>query len=843
MGPTDHTEFIVRHHQEEQKPTQPEEKRSRWWVLAALFFMAIVYLALCILIAYALHVNVGMIALIVLVFIGTFAGSISIQHVRQLFSKQEKERKLLLEIMEGSRTAQLVTDPENNTIYANRKFRVFCKDGDACLSGLARALGREEEIIRHFRDLSRQARRGAVSSLEFSTVKDDKITWYKVVSQPVAGRDEYVHWRVDDITVHHEADRAVQEEREKLIDFTDNAPVGFFSVDENGHFVFMNATLARWLGQDIEILLKTGSLHNCLLDIPEDAAPYDVISGGGARQVAEVKMKGGGGRVFLASVNQAVVHEGEGIIRTRGVVHDLTDERAMHLALKASEDRFQRFFEEAPIGIVIINPDGVVSDCNAEMAAILKDKPESLNGMSFDTLVSDKDRKLLLSEFDRIHQGQIMEAPMEVVLDHNKKEVPVRVYVRRFRESNNLLVHFIDLTTQKTLEQQFAQSQKMQAVGQLAGGVAHDFNNLLTAIIGYCDLLLLRHKPGDPSFADIMQIQQNSNRAANLVRQLLAFSRQQTLRPAIYDVTDILTEISHLIRRLIGANIEFDLRHGSDLGLIRVDEGQMEQVLVNLSVNARDAMDANETDDGHKKLMIHTSAFENSEPMTRGGDEMPPGEWVLIEVADTGCGISKEHMAHIFEPFFTTKDVGKGTGLGLATVHGIVRQTGGYLHVESEQGKGTSFFVYLPVISEEEAAKELADVRKEEEETTKDLTGTARILLVEDEESVRTFSSRALTNKGYEVLTADCGDSAVTLMEDENNQNIDLLITDVIMPNMDGPTLAKHMRETSPKLKIIFISGYTEEKLKDYMGENIWFLPKPFSLKELASKVKSVLND
>ncbi len=806
-----------------------------------LFFVAMAYLSVCIVIAYALQLNVTVIAIIIFVFVGTFAGSFSVQHIKQIFSKQEKERRLLLDIMEGSRSAQLVTDHDWGVVYANHKFRLLCGESEPSLNVLASVLGGEDEIVRHFRDLARQAAKGAVSSLEFSGVKDDKPAWYRVVSQPVAGRHEFLHWRVDDITVNHEADRAVQEEREKLIDFTDNAPVGFFSADEMGHFVFVNATLARWLGQDIAQLLTSGTLHSCLVDPPLEDAPYDVVAGGGARQVAEVKMKGRGGRVFLASVNQAVVHEGEGIIRTRGVVHDVTDERAMRMALKASEDRFQRFFEEAPIGIVIVNPEGMVGDCNSELAVLLDEHVSSLEGTPFKTWVSEADCHKIFSEFDRIRKGDVMKSPMEIVLmGKDKKEVPVRAYARKFKGSDNLLVHFIDLTTQKVLEQQFTQSQKMQAVGQLAGGVAHDFNNLLTAIIGYCDLLLLRHKPGDPSFSDIMQIQQNSNRAANLVRQLLAFSRQQTLRPAIHDVTDILTEISHLIRRLIGANIEFDLRHGSDLGLIRVDEGQMEQVLVNLSVNARDAMASADSVEGGGKLTIQTSMFENERPLERGGDEMPPGEWVLIEVTDTGSGISKENLARIFEPFFTTKDVGKGTGLGLATVHGIVRQTGGYLHVESELGKGTTFFVYLPCVSEEETEQE---EEAQAQDVTKDLTGTARILLVEDEDSVRTFSSRALMNKGYEVLTADCGTAALDVIEEQKNREIDLLITDVIMPNMDGPTLAKHMRESSPKLKIIFISGYTEEKLKDYMGENIWFLPKPFSLKELASKVKGVLAE
>ena len=309
------------------------------------------------------------------------------------------------------------------------------------------------------------------------------------------------------------------------------------------------------------------------------------------------------------------------------------------------------------------------------------------------------------------------------------------------------------------------------------------------------------------------------------MRQLLAFSRQQTLRQRIHDMTDILTELSHLLRRLIGATIDLEMVHGRELGLVKVDEGQMEQVLINLAVNARDAMD------GGGKLTITTENFTNKKAKDVMQEEMPPGDWVLIQVKDTGSGISKKNMTRILEPFFTTKGVGEGTGLGLATVHGIVRQSGGFLDIQSKVGKGTTFFIYLPRAAEED------------EEDAKDLTGTECILLVEDEAAVRTFSQRALANKGYEVLCAENGEAALELYEKEEAGKVDLLITDVVMPGIDGPTLAQRIRQHSPKLKIIFMSGYTEDKLKDYMGENTYFLPKPFTLKLLAAKVKEVLEE
>ena len=522
-------------------------------------------------------------------------------------------------------------------------------------------------------------------------------------------------------------------------------------------------------------------------------------------------------------------------MRTRGVVHDLTSEREMRQALQASEDRFERFFEEAPLGITMVGPDGEILDCNAALATMLGGDKNSIEGQNLKTLLSGENKSGALALLDDIRKGTIVPGAMEVLLKGNRS-VSAQMHARKMSGGDNIVLHFIDLSEQKRLEAQFVQSQKMQAIGQLAGGVAHDFNNLLTAIIGFCDLLFLRHKPGDPSFADIMQIKQNSNRAANLVRQLLAFSRQQTLRPQVQDITDILTEVSHLLRRLIGANIELDLHHGQDLGLVKVDAGQMEQVLINLAVNARDAMEQG------GKLTITTRKFENDKPVKCCDDEMPAAQWVAIEVTDTGCGISPENMTRILEPFFTTKDVGQGTGLGLATVYGIVRQTGGYLQIESTVGIGTSFTIYLPRLSEAEVAQ-AAPVKKQEEETVKDLTGSARILLVEDEDAVRTFSTRALTNKGYQVLGAESGEAALTLLKTEDIKTIDLMITDVMMPGMDGPTMAKKIREMNPDLKIIFISGYTEDRLKDHMGDNIYFLPKPFTLKQLAEKVKEALGD
>ena len=386
----------------------------------------------------------------------------------------------------------------------------------------------------------------------------------------------------------------------------------------------------------------------------------------------------------------------------------------------------------------------------------------------------------------------------------------------------------------------------MQAMGQLAGGIAHDFNNLLTAMIGFSDLLLERHGADDPSFADIMQIRHNANRATNLVRQLLAFSRQQDLQPVVLDATEALSDLASLLRRLIGETIDLKMEHGRDLGAAKVDRGQFDQMIINLAVNARDAMPGGGT------LTIRTSNAAVPAPVQHGSEVLPAGEYLLIEVADTGTGIAKETIEHIFEPFFTTKEVGAGTGLGLSTVYGIVRQTGGVIFVDSVPGEGAAFKIYLPryVESAEDAKAGAAAERPaaarpappDEPAGDVDLTGEGTVLLVEDEAAVRMFGARALRNKGYKVLEADNGEGALEVIGNAS-QPIDLIISDVVMPGMDGHTLIKRVRRELPDVKVILISGYAEDVAAAEIERDptIHFLAKPFTLKGLAGKVKELM--
>jgi two-component system, cell cycle sensor histidine kinase and response regulator CckA len=484
----------------------------------------------------------------------------------------------------------------------------------------------------------------------------------------------------------------------------------------------------------------------------------------------------------------------------------------------------QTLFECSPVGIVIVDRNGEVECANPAFLCLVANTETTAD-------LTGRPIASVLKRADGDVWPEISQAAAAFEVTFGASDDQSGTLHLRPTGDGRAIIHLIDTSQQKTLELQFAQSQKMLAVGTLAGGIAHDFNNLLTAMIGFCDLLLLRHQPGDPSFADIMQIKQNSNRAANLVRQLLAFSRQQTLQPRIMNLADVIADLSNLLHRLLGAGIALEVEHGADVSPVRVDRVQLEQVLINLAVNSRDAMD------GQGKLIIRSRDVLPDQVAQQLRDPpLPAGRWVLIQIQDTGAGIPKAHLTRIFEPFFTTKPVGEGTGLGLSTVYGIIKQTDGYIYAENLPAGGAMFSIYLPAHAAAATATDAAPQRA-------DLTGNGSILLVEDEDPVRMFSARALRSKGYRVTEARTGQAAIALMDGED-EPFDLLITDVIMPEMDGPALIEHVRATQPNLRIICISGYAESTFRDKLNqfEDLHFLAKPFTLQQLAGKAKDAMT-
>lgn len=494
-----------------------------------------------------------------------------------------------------------------------------------------------------------------------------------------------------------------------------------------------------------------------------------------------------------------------------------------------------QFVEELPIGVGILDEQGQFIQANQKLEQQIYRTPDSLEEKKLSDFAVTTEVDLISKKLQEVLTNYQMQYLPEVKWKTNKGQTS-QLILQPWPWFNFVILYALDITLQRRLESQVNQSHKMQAIGQLAGGIAHDFNNLLTAMIGFCDLLLIRHRPGDQSFADIMQIKQNSHRAANLVRQLLAFSRQQNLQPKVLVLTDLLAELSHLLKRLIGANVELDIIHGQNLFPIKADPTQLEQVIINLAVNSRDAMPSG------GKLLITTENRTLDSEMNVNNETIPSGDYVLLSIQDTGTGISPEIMDRIFDPFFSTKEIGKGTGLGLSTVYGIIKQTKGYIFVESALGKGTVFYIYLPKYQAEQNIKEIND-NDLAASKIEDLTGVGNILLVEDEDAVRIFSARALRNKGYQVIEARSGEAALEIIK-QQAAPIDLLVSDVMMPQMDGPTLIREAYKIIPDLKVIFISGYAEDSFRQRLqnDQGIQFLPKPFSLKQLAEKVQNVLK-
>jgi two-component system cell cycle sensor histidine kinase/response regulator CckA len=491
--------------------------------------------------------------------------------------------------------------------------------------------------------------------------------------------------------------------------------------------------------------------------------------------------------------------------------------------------------EELPVALVRLTGDGRITRANRRARDLL-----GLDGGAEPSLhaLLDGPGRPLRDWIADIDAGRIMAKPEVLRLRRQDDDQFVQVLPHRAPDGA-LSAVLTDATELKTLEAQFVQSQKMQAIGQLAGGIAHDFNNLLTAIAGHCDLLLLRRDETDPDYGDLMQIHQNANRAAALVAQLLAFSRKQTMRPERLDLADAVGDVAHLLRRLVGERISLDLDLAEDLDPIRADRRQFEQVLVNLVVNARDAMPQGGT------IRIATRACSLAEPLQRGRATVPPGDYAILTVTDAGTGIPPELHDKIFEPFFTTKRAGEGTGLGLSTVYGIVKQTGGFIFVDSAPGAGSVFTLWFPVhrapLAEPAADAVEPPARPARAPAPGRHQGT--VLLVEDEAPVRAFASRALRLRGYTVVEAASAEEALRIL-DNPALSVDVFVTDMMMPGMDGPTWVQRALEQRPGVRVVFVSGYARDDLPE-AGQAIpdaVFLAKPFSLEDLALTVQGQLH-
>ncbi|WP_240722788.1 ATP-binding protein [Poseidonocella sp. HB161398] len=538
------------------------------------------------------------------------------------------------------------------------------------------------------------------------------------------------------------------------------------------------------------------------------------------------------GSLPLVSGAVHLVQTGNGEVPMQVYFNDTKIGKDVYLvpAASAAVSDDARLFETLPVPLLKLDSKGEIVLANRGARELLEDPIPP--GRRLSELVSGLGRSVT-EWLEDATEGRGLNRSEFLQVTKQTKDVFVQVTLKPLpeHEEADLVAVLNDATELKTLEAQFVQSQKMQAIGQLAGGVAHDFNNLLTAISGHCDLLLLRHDQGDPEYGDLVQIHQNTNRAASLVGQLLAFSRKQTLQPEMVDLRDTLSELTHLLNRLVGEKITLQLRHDPRLSPIRADKRQLEQVIMNLVVNSRDAMPEG------GEIIIETQAQTLDREIKRNRAAIPAGDYSVVKVVDHGIGISPDKVTKVFEPFYTTKRTGEGTGLGLSTAYGIVKQTGGFIFVESEPGQGTTFILYFPAHRPKEAP--LPEIAKPQEQ---ERGGQAEgvVLLVEDEAPVRAFASRALRLRGYTVLEAENAEEALDRLSDRDLE-VDVFVTDVVMPGMDGPSWVTQALKERPDTRVVFVSGYAEDALADHKSRipNSVFLPKPFSLNDLTRTVQA----
>jgi two-component system cell cycle sensor histidine kinase/response regulator CckA len=768
---------------------------------------------------------------------------------------------LFKSLVDRANDAILVTNTAGRVVYANPAYlrlvdatsahdarpieRVFARD-----PGVSEAVFRLLKAAREGRRLQEEVR--------VNGRRGEGGRWLRMRVRPLGESKreaKLTAWSIADVTRELERQENAFQELQHAVDYLDHAPAGFFSVDASGNISYLNATLAEWLEQD---LAEVGSGGLKLSDIIAgdggalvttlSAAPGEVKT-----ELFDIDLKTKGGRTVPARLYHKVAF---GIDGAPGPSRTLVINRAAADGsdpLRAAEVRFMRFFQNTPMAIATVDKQGTIVRSNALFARLFSPvlKGEG-GGRSILAVVAERDRSALEAAIRRAADKQGDIAPVDAALE-GAGEHFARFYATAVEEVGDqeaAIIYALDTTEQRVLQNQLNQQQKMELVGQLAGGIAHDFNNVLGAIIMASDFLVNAHKPTDPSFQDIIQIRQNANRAAAMVRHLLAFSRKQTLRPQVIDLGDVVFDLTMLLRRLIGERISLNVVPQRDLWQVKADLAQFEQVLVNLVVNARDAMA-----DGGKLTVrtVNVGADQSTKYQYKG---MPIGEYVLVEVEDTGTGIPPEIIDKIFDPFFTTKDVGKGTGLGLSTVYGIVKQTGGFIYVESQPGKGTTFRIFIPRYIAaaddiqppqlpETTAPALAGALSAADDAMKtaaDLTGQGVILLVEDEQGLRALNARGLRSRGYTVIEASNGIEAMEMMEQEGGK-IDLVVSDVVMPEMDGPTLLKELRKKNPHTKFIFVSGYAEDAFQKSLPDpdDYNFLAKPFTLKQLVAKVKEAM--
>lgn len=646
-----------------------------------------------------------------------------------------------------------------------------------------------------------------------------------------------------DVTDRHRAEQALRHSEEQTRLLLNSTAEAIYGLDCEGNCTFCNPACLRLLGYESLQSLSGRNMHALMHHTRADGAPYPeeecqiylaFREGKGTHVVDEVLWRSDG-TSFAAEYWSYPIQKDGRLVGSVVTFLDISERRRAEAALRESEEKYRDFIENASYGIYRSNLRGDLLDVNPALVLMLgcgsKEELLSLN-LERDIYENPADRNSAVQSYQLNGRGNGVEVNWK---GKDQKIIVVRLCGRVIRDQQNGIKHFEviaeDVTEKRTLEEQFRQAQKMEAMGRLAGGISHDFNNLLSVVVGYSDLMLASLSADDPMRKRVEEIKKAGHRAASLTRRLLAFSRNQVLTPRVLDLNTVVKETCTMLAPLLGEDIQLITKLAPALDHVRADPTQIEQVIMNLAINARDAMP------GGGKLVIETANAELDRTYAQHKRiEVQPGNYVLLTVSDTGTGMDKTTQARIFEPFFTTKARGKGTGLGLATVYGIIRQSGGYVWVYSEVGKGTAFKVYIPRVKEM-----LSEVQPEISNPLH--LGSGTILLVEDEDSLRELSHRLLEGMGYTVIEAANGPEAIRIAGQWASR-IQLLVTDVVMPGMSGRALAELLVASHSEMKVLYVSGHADDVIMHYeiLKPGVAFLQKPFTRDSLARKIQEVLR-
>ena len=799
-------------------------KRDGLGIVAGVVAVAIVILSIAI--AGGIPSTAALLALAGFAAVGVASLACALFGLVRLRIDRERE-EIARMVLNGPDRSVAVTDERGDVTFANEGYAGLVGAEGIALDPV-RAWSGDPDASTVLGRLHRSAKAGRAAR-EDVRLSVGEPRWLQVTAYPLNTHElGRVVWEMVDVTSIRATEEHTFRSARDAVSYLDQCAVGFVAAREDGVVEHLNATMAEWLAVDLTEFerreLRIGDFLNDAqveheTGVRETAARVEIESATGTPRSA-----------WLLERRTAVPARRRLMTFVEGTAIETSTEMDETVGL-------DRFYDRLPVSLATLNADGTILRANTTFAHMLSDGTIR-NGTPFVDLVPASSRDAIDKALAAAASGRTSIEPIDIVLNEDRdQERYVRLQpavVRVVENEHVVIIHAQESTEQKAIEAAYIQGQKMQAVGLLAGGLAHDFNNVLSAITMSADLLLETHGVGDPSHKDIRNVKTSASKAASLVRQLLAYSRKQTLRPTVLHLADTLSDGRMLYQRLANP-AELELELGSDLWPVKADLGQFEQVITNLVANARDAMP------NGGRIVISARNLPAAEAATLNYQGFNAADYVMVEVTDTGTGMPPEVQKQIFDPFYTTKEVGKGTGLGMAMVYGIVKQSDGFIYVDSEVGRGTRFRIMLP--RHQAAAGSSDGAATTQPKAPQDLTGSGTVLVVEDDNAVRPGAVRALTSRGYTVHEAMDGEEALEVLE-ELEGKVDIIISDVVMPGMDGPTFLREMRAIyGDDVPFVFASGHAEDAFAKNLPEGsvFSFLPKPYSLSDLATKVKDVL--